>query len=321
MAKKGKWKAVEAVVAEIEAMRSAGLSPGVTRNAMVGEDAHPDRKREIDVLVRFPVGPRTMSIGISVKDHGRRLSVGVVGAEIRVWEKRRRSIDRYCIVSTSGFTPAARRDAEEAGVECVHLQHATTGPKLIGRRWFRSLAWARFEHREGAGPAELDALAGATDENCFLLQHNGGQVPMAELFKQFFKEWERREPTPSKAEMTVRWPFDANSAGLVIEGTRWPLPTALVVSMRAEPLFEEVPAMHFRGLFEEGLREVSSGAMVMSGGHKMRMTAIGVPSDGNPNEEGWTTVFSGSIRIAPEESPKRTAVGKSVAKTEDLADK
>ncbi|MBX7135015.1 MAG: restriction endonuclease [Fimbriimonadaceae bacterium] len=117
-----KWQIVENVVAAIE-MFYAKTSPSakIIQKARLPQDDRPEQRREVDVLVVIPAGRRTARIGVDVKNEKAPLDVVVVEQLIGKYSKLRQSLDKYCIVSTSGFTQPALADAARAGVEALHL--------------------------------------------------------------------------------------------------------------------------------------------------------------------------------------------------------
>lgn len=109
-----KWKIIEGVVAAFEhAWAPAGAV--VTANARVPYREAPNRTRQVDVHVSIPVGPRTLTVGIEVKNHNRPLTVEMVecvGAKLR-----KLSLDKRILVSRSGFCEGTGFDAREAGLD------------------------------------------------------------------------------------------------------------------------------------------------------------------------------------------------------------
>lgn len=66
-----RWQVVENVVAALERIRNVTPGMVLTQKAQVPVYHDPSRVRDVDVLVRYPVGTRTFSLGIEVKAHGR----------------------------------------------------------------------------------------------------------------------------------------------------------------------------------------------------------------------------------------------------------
>lgn len=133
-----RWQVVENVVAAVEAYYSRSQADVViTKKAMLPHDDDPSRMREVDVLVRASVGRRVMRVGIDVKDEGNPLDVTKVEQLIGKASKLRKSIDRFCIVSTSGYTRTAKEDADRAGVEAFTLHDICESPDPDGWKFSR----------------------------------------------------------------------------------------------------------------------------------------------------------------------------------------
>lgn len=115
-----RWQVVENVVAALEKVRSQVPGMTVTQKAQLPRLGDPNDTRDIDVLVELPVGDRTIRIAVEVKNKRRRMSIEQMGciADLR----RDIATDRFCVVSTSGFTKAARKKAAENGIELATLQ-------------------------------------------------------------------------------------------------------------------------------------------------------------------------------------------------------
>lgn len=113
-AKNTRWQIVENVVAAIE--RARAQAPNVViQKAAVPERSNSDESREVDVLIEVPLGARRIRIGVEVKDEARPLDVTTMEGLSR--KKAKLCLDRLCVVSTSGFSEKARREAAEQGLE------------------------------------------------------------------------------------------------------------------------------------------------------------------------------------------------------------
>jgi hypothetical protein len=78
------------------------------------------KRRQVDVFVQCPSGPRTFAIGIDVKDTKSPLDIEDME---QLWAKASTlTVDRYVVVSTGGFTSQAREEAERHGVVAMHIQ-------------------------------------------------------------------------------------------------------------------------------------------------------------------------------------------------------
>ena len=107
--KKEKWQIVENVVHAIEAVENAGLSDlKVVPKAMVPKRNNPSRRREVDVLISFRAGSREMRVALDVKNEKRPLDVTKV--EQLAKKSEAIDVDRYIVVSTSGYVAEAKED-------------------------------------------------------------------------------------------------------------------------------------------------------------------------------------------------------------------
>lgn len=128
---RAKWQVVENVVAAIESAAHSRLPDlEVTPKAKLATRGHPGALREVDVLVSFSAGGRQIRIGIDVKAHSRPLDIEMVGS---LYEKASSlSIDRFVVVSTSGFTTTAFDVYTNKGLDLLRLEEV------------ESLSWAGF---------------------------------------------------------------------------------------------------------------------------------------------------------------------------------
>lgn len=114
------WQVVENVVAVLEGVKANLPGMVVTQKAQVPVYHDPTRVRDVDVLVRFPMGERPFSLGIEVKAHGRPIDVGKMGQIVDLW--RDVKLDRFVVVSTSGFSGDAVKKAEDNKIEMMTLE-------------------------------------------------------------------------------------------------------------------------------------------------------------------------------------------------------
>jgi hypothetical protein len=108
-----RWEILEGVVAAIE--KSLNTVPGtsVVPNVMVKVKGS-DRTRQIDVLVKIPVGSREIRIGIEVRD--KNVPLDVTQIEQLAAKIAKLELDRGCIVAAS-YTAEAKAEATRCGVE------------------------------------------------------------------------------------------------------------------------------------------------------------------------------------------------------------
>lgn len=114
-----KWQIVENVVAAVERVRAAVPGVKVTQKAQVPKAAFPDHTRDVDVLVEIPVQGRKIRLGIEVKNERRPIAEDELGTLVDL--KNDLQLDRYCVVSTSGYTSAAQQKAAQNGIELSTL--------------------------------------------------------------------------------------------------------------------------------------------------------------------------------------------------------
>lgn len=115
------WQLVENVVAAVESFSNGALPDlRITPKAMVPTRHHPEVRRELDVLVTFRAGSRTIRIGVDVKAEKVPVDLPLLEG---LWAKAEAlDIDRYVVVSLSGFTESAQRVYAAKGVELVRIE-------------------------------------------------------------------------------------------------------------------------------------------------------------------------------------------------------
>ncbi len=109
-----KWKIMENVVAAIE--RSLNIVPGtkVIPNASVPERIS-GVPRQLDVYLEIPTGPRTLRVGVEVKDEAAPANLPEI--EQLITKLKKLDLDFGCIVSRAGFTEMASDEAKRQGIE------------------------------------------------------------------------------------------------------------------------------------------------------------------------------------------------------------
>lgn len=109
-----KWKRVENVVAAIE--KSLNNVPGtkVIPNASVLERIS-SVPRQVDVYLEIPTGPRTLRIGVEVRDEVAPADLPEI--EQLITKLKKLDLDYGCIVARAGFTGTAIDEAKRYGVE------------------------------------------------------------------------------------------------------------------------------------------------------------------------------------------------------------
>lgn len=121
-----KWQIVENVVAAVERVRAVIPGVEVTQKAQIPKAAFPDQTRDVDVLVEIPVQGRKIRLGIEVKNERRPIAEDELGTLVDL--KNDLQLDRYCVVSTSGYTSAAHQKAAQNGIELSTLRPSDGSP-------------------------------------------------------------------------------------------------------------------------------------------------------------------------------------------------
>lgn len=114
-----RWAVIENAVAAIQSAHGQSGQWAVTQNAMVLERVS-RRRRQVDVYLECPSGPTVFRVAIDVKDEGEPLDI--VAVEQLCAKGKKLEIDRYVVVSTSGFAGPARQEAERQGVEVATIE-------------------------------------------------------------------------------------------------------------------------------------------------------------------------------------------------------
>lgn len=246
------WQVVENVVAAIEKGRPGVPGMRIIQKALVSERTHPTEAREVDVLVEIPIGSRVLRVGIEVKHEDRPIDVTTLeglGAK-----KAKIDLDRLCVVSTSGFTERAERDAAALGIELVTIEEFEASDwwlapplQIIERRQVEvlgvTLTWSRGEHDRAwlaRGPAQVDRVelrdaSGNTASLYDWLVHHGIAALSAN----------GAEVLVDQAEYTAKISMKPPLA-LLLDGGEMPMPAVIVGRYRLHRRTENVPERRFR---------------------------------------------------------------------------
>lgn len=109
-----KWQVLEGLVAAIERALASVPNTRVILNARVPVRGS-SKRRQVDIVVEIPTGPRLLRVGVEVRDKSHPLDVTQVeqlGAKLSNLE-----LDRGCIVARSGFTRDAALESPRWGLE------------------------------------------------------------------------------------------------------------------------------------------------------------------------------------------------------------
>ena len=127
MTEQPRWRLVEGVVAALERVL-APVGATITPNAHVPYRDDPTRTRQVDVHLLIPAGPRALTVGVEVKDENKAMPVDEVEGVAAKLAKLQ--LDRRCLVSVSGFSENAKRDALAAGLQLLTIE------ELEGVTWW-----------------------------------------------------------------------------------------------------------------------------------------------------------------------------------------
>ena len=116
------WQIVENVATVLERFYVRDQEAKVTQKVMLPLDSDPTRTREVDILVEVQIGRRNVRIGVDVKNEGRPLDSTKVEQLVAKRNKLKKTLDKYCVVSTSGFSAGARTDADGEGIDLLTLE-------------------------------------------------------------------------------------------------------------------------------------------------------------------------------------------------------
>ena len=177
-----KWQVVENMVAAIEALRADGCDATVVRKARVRSDRDAAVEREVDVLVRIKSLGRTLSVGVDVKNEARPIGLPTMEALVKKWQSAKGSIDRYCVVSTSGFAESAIREAVREGVQTSSLLEArgVLQQTSVTKRCEFQRLWFRCSEED---EAEVKGRLG-TFEEIVIVFKNGSRKTAPELVQE-----------------------------------------------------------------------------------------------------------------------------------------
>lgn len=257
-----RWQVIENVVAILEHVR--GKVPGmvVIQKAQVPVYHDPSRVREIDILVRYPVGDRVFSLGIEVKAHGRPLIVGEMGQILDLWRDVR--LDRFAVVSASGFSEDATEKAAREKVELVTLEEFKRSsfwqhePEMLVIHRHCDPVTAEFRYRDADIDQSLQQALGALLSRGLTpgdasLQNDSGASPLSDFVARCGAEALGTLPQDSQPKhgdmFEVRIDMrNHREVGSVIRTNEhtFPLPETIVATFQMREVKESVPERRFR---------------------------------------------------------------------------
>lgn len=312
-----KWQIVENVVAAIEQYYHSKVDAKIIQKAMVPLDGIPHKYREIDVLVQIKVGPRLLSIGIDVKNEGRPLDVTKIEQLERKWRKCSNSIDRYCVVSTSGYSEQAKTDGEKAGIELLTLDEINEAKQedwnlaLMQHR----IRMANFSLCFEPLPSKQDFMLLETClkrdndllESCLkskeefdvIMEHSSSEK---KALLRFIKEgW---DSILAQDNLMTRYPdgiysyINPQEHGwkfLSFKNCRLQIPVKIIINGVWEHKFQDLKTSRFQSVFNEYMLNINSAT------YKGDKEALQVTSVHSSSEKGYESI---QIKVGPA-SPKR----------------
>jgi hypothetical protein len=250
------WQVVENVVAALQ--KSSVQVPGlrVTQRAQLPRINDPTTTRDVDVLVEVSGPQRPIRTCIEVKNKKRPLTIEQVGCVTDL--ARDVEHDHFCIVSTSGFSRAARTKAAENNIQLVTLEEfersdfwayprTTSLVKTGGHLLHTSLEFS--EHDKATHGSQIeDALRGACPDETILEDATGSVTLTIFLSAMFNVHLQRGGQRPNDGQV-VSFAIDmSNRSGtsMLVRGVRLPGPTVITCEFRFERTITEVPERRFR---------------------------------------------------------------------------
>ncbi|MCZ7682422.1 MAG: hypothetical protein M5U28_27985 [Sandaracinaceae bacterium] len=229
------------MVAAIERVRASVPGVEVIQRAQVAKTWDDSSSRDVDVLVHIPVQGRVLRIGIEVKYHGRRVTEDEMGQIVDL--KNDVQLDRFCVVSTSGFSPKAVAKGRMHGVQMDtlrELEESTTfsspkGSTVFERRFDivgavpvfapevlreHGTRIARMLYQVTLAEVELHEAGGVTALH----------VVLERLAHRSVAEGRIRGDDGEAIE--VRAVVDPDQTSVMVRGERLPLPAAFVARLR-----------------------------------------------------------------------------------------
>jgi hypothetical protein len=131
-----RWQVAENVTAAVEAIAGHGHKWRILQNVRIAR-RDGGKRRQVDVVAECPSGPHTFRVAFDVKDE--KSPLDIVTMEQLCKKASTLEIDRYVVVSTSGFTAEALEEARRCGVRSIHMERREflelfgSGPMWYGK--------------------------------------------------------------------------------------------------------------------------------------------------------------------------------------------
>lgn len=271
-----KWQMVENVVAAIERVRASVPGIEVIQKAQVPKAAFPEETRDVDVLVTIPVQGRIFLLGIEVKNEGRPIAEDEFGTLLDI--KNELQLDRYCVVSTSGFTETARAKAARNGIELSTL-NSTDGSAFFAAPPGELVMQRRVElvTINVDGPPEVTAKLQGKQADLLAVIRNGERRPLLEFAANWSQSLASNGRVEGRDGEEVEWRLEiASDVQLLVADELVGHPVAFDLRVRFR--VDSIPDIRFElaGLL------ISAHEMDTPNG-RVQCTMIGVPADDNPD--------------------------------------
>jgi Restriction endonuclease len=242
----------------------------ITPNAMVAR-RDSARRRQVDVFASCPSGPATFRVGIDVKDE--RAPVDIETMEQLCAKGLGLELDRYVVMSTSGFTKAALDEAKSKGVQAARLRkndlksvfaldHVDVSTPTIH-------AVALLMAEPFADPPKLEPATAWMEEELFSIRLDAIPGPYLDRLLREHRDWADGQMRDFQIVDEARtW------KRLVLAGTAWDPPRALKVQWSAT-----VVRYFGQKLATENGSEAFSIVLPVDGAMK-QLTLVGAPAKG-----------------------------------------
>jgi hypothetical protein len=247
------WQVVENVVAALERVRNQIPGMKVTQRAQVATIHEPGETRDVDVLVEIPAGGRTLSIGIEVKNKTRPIDLVGLGSIISLKEELH--LDRFCVVSTSGFAKRAERLAWRKGIETLTMKQFETSSLWAvppGGMFVRNnqleLTYANFQYPDSVLPeyerTVLPVLQ-STDVKSIWVEFSTMSVVLEQVLLSIAFN-QHPEGLRDQQLLSVAAEFERHGIRIFAAGKEIPLPDRIVGTIRVHQRVELVDETRFK---------------------------------------------------------------------------
>jgi hypothetical protein len=268
------WQVLENVVAAIERAHAHLPGMSVTQKVQMPRLSDPTDTRDVDVLVEIPVGGRTLRVGVEVKAKGRPLTIDQMGCIVDLrWDI---AVDRFCVVSMSGFSAGAAKKALENNIELSTIEEFERSefwayaPQRMIVHSSGHLLETNIEFSPETPEAELvkfkDISKGAAPDDVLLVDETG-QATLTLFVSAMFQEYFKTNPEAEVHGAVTQLRIDTRERQglhMMIHGVQLPGPTAVISTARIIREVHQIPERRFR----LGELEVTTSEMNILGEHR-----------------------------------------------------